>query len=305
MLTGGRLTEWNRLLCLCNINLFSSQSCSEFSSQNWSETIAKRQQESDYDERVVARSKPVRNLVSRSCAGPSTTPSSTVSSSPGIFGSEEHEMRYETRTVRPSSNNQKESLIEHHQVTNSQERHQDIRSSKTPKSPMTRELSQTSENPTACIGRPVPTFEGWAAGTGLETERDCGTIYHTIDSDSEENLEKNTDSWIRGESRIHGVLISAVEHWHEDDSIFKIFKINVSALYVFLTLSKQFQWRKSWKSIPLELSWLSSDSLKIQKLLSEFLSAILSISPPLLLLQELSENKGRNLRTRGILLLPT
>ena len=55
---------------------------------------------------------------------------------------------------------------------------------------MTRELSQTSEIPTACKGRPVPTFEGWAAGTGLEMKRDCGAIYHTIDSDSEENMEK-------------------------------------------------------------------------------------------------------------------
>ena len=39
-------------------------------------------------------------------------------------------------------------------------------------------------------GRPVPTIEGWDAGTGLETKWDCGTIYHSIDSDSEENMEK-------------------------------------------------------------------------------------------------------------------
>ena len=60
-------------------------------------------------------------------------------------------MRYETRTVRPSSNNQKESLVEHDRVTNSQERDQDIRSRTTPRSPMTRELSQTSENATKSI----------------------------------------------------------------------------------------------------------------------------------------------------------
>ena len=47
---------------------------------------------------------------------------------------------------------------------------------------MTRELSQTSENPTACTSRPVPTIESWDAGNGLETKRDCGTIYHTIQS---------------------------------------------------------------------------------------------------------------------------
>ena len=190
MLTKGRFTEWNRLLCLCNISLFGSQRCSAFSSQNCFEAVAKRYQEGDYDERVVAKSKSVRNLESKGCAGPSTTPSSTVSSRPGIFGSEDHEMRCETRTVRPSSNNQKQSLIEHDRVTNSQERHQDIRSRATPRSPKTRELSQTSENPTACTKHPVRTIESWDAGNGLETKRDCGTIYHTIDSDSEESLEK-------------------------------------------------------------------------------------------------------------------
>ena len=82
MLTGRRFTECNRLLCLFNISLFSSQRCSEFSSQNYFEAVAKRRQEGDYDESVVARSKPVRNLVSKSCAGPSTTPSSTVSLKP-------------------------------------------------------------------------------------------------------------------------------------------------------------------------------------------------------------------------------
>ena len=63
ILTKGHFTEWNRLLCLCNISLFSSQRCSAFSSQNCFEAVAKRQQEGDYDERVVARSKSVRNLI--------------------------------------------------------------------------------------------------------------------------------------------------------------------------------------------------------------------------------------------------
>ena len=87
ILTKGRFTrdEWNHLLCLFNISFFSSQSCAEFNSQNRSTRIA------------GAKSKPVRNLVSRSCARPSRTPSSTVSSSPGKFGSEDQEMRYESR----------------------------------------------------------------------------------------------------------------------------------------------------------------------------------------------------------------
>ena len=68
---------------------------------------------------------------------------------------------------------------------------------------MTREPSQTAENPTSCIGHPVPTIERWDAGNGLETKKDCCTIYHTIDSDSAENFEtalidefeENLDSW--------------------------------------------------------------------------------------------------------------
>ena len=35
---------------------------------------------------------------------------------------------------------------------------------------MTRELSQTSENPTACTSRPVPTIESFYAGNSLETK---------------------------------------------------------------------------------------------------------------------------------------
>ena len=69
MLTKGRFTEWNRLLCVSNISLFSSQRCSAFNSQNCFEAVAKRQQEGDYDERVVARSKSVRNLVSGELCG--------------------------------------------------------------------------------------------------------------------------------------------------------------------------------------------------------------------------------------------
>ena len=137
--------------------------------------MAKRQQEGDYDERVVAKSKPVRNMVSRSCAVPSTTPSSTVSSSPAIFGSKDHEMRFETRTGRHRSANQQESLIKRDRVTNSQERHQDIRSRATLRSPLTREPSQT-EDPTACTCRLAPIVNSWDAGSGLETKEECDIL---------------------------------------------------------------------------------------------------------------------------------
>ena len=59
ILTKGHFTRdaRNHLLCLFNISLFSSQSCTE--------TMAKGPQEGDYEERVVAKSKSVRNLVSK------------------------------------------------------------------------------------------------------------------------------------------------------------------------------------------------------------------------------------------------
>ena len=39
-----------------------------------------------------------------------------------------------------------------------------------------------------------------------------------------------------------------IEHRHEDDSIFKIFRFNVSILQVFLDLLEDLQWRKSWEN---------------------------------------------------------
>ena len=129
--------------------------------------------------------KPVRNRVSRSCAGPSTTPSSTVSSSPVEFGSDDHEMRIETRAVKPGSANQRESFIERDRVTNSQERHEDTRSRATTGSPLTREPSQTAENPSTYTGRLVPTVKSWDAGSGLETKEECDILSdRTIVSDS-------------------------------------------------------------------------------------------------------------------------
>ena len=176
LLTEGHFArdEWNHLLYVYNITLVSSQSCFEFNSQNCSEAMAKRQ-EGDYDERVVAKSKPIRNWISRSCAGPSTTPSSTVSSSPVTFGSKDHEMRFETGTGKPSSNIQQEGVKKRDRVTNSQERHEEPRSRATTVSPMTRKPSQT-EDLTACTGYPVPTIKSWDAGRGLETEEECDIL---------------------------------------------------------------------------------------------------------------------------------
>ena len=162
---------------VCLISEFAALiCCAEFNSQNRSKGMAERQQEGDYDERVVAKSKPVRNLVSRSCAVPSTTPSSTVSSSPGIFGSENHEMRYESRAAKPGSSNQRESLIKRDRVTNSQGSHQDIRSRAISRSPLTRGPSQTTKNPSTCTCRPVCTVESWDVGNGLETKEECDEL---------------------------------------------------------------------------------------------------------------------------------
>ena len=191
ILTRGHFTrnERNHLLCLFNISLCSAQRCSEFNSPNRSESMSKRQQEGDYDEGVVAKSKPVSNLVSRSCAGPSTTPSSTVSSSPGKVESKDLEMRFETRTGESSSNNQQENLMKRDRVTNSEERHGEARSRATTGSPMTQKPSQT-EDLTACTGHPVPTIQSSNAGIGLETKEECDTLSTLLISLKEK--------WMRG-----------------------------------------------------------------------------------------------------------
>ena len=49
--------EWNHLLCLFHISLFSSTNCSE--------VMSKRTQKDSGEERVTAKSKPMMNLVSR------------------------------------------------------------------------------------------------------------------------------------------------------------------------------------------------------------------------------------------------
>ena len=73
ILTKGNYTrdEWNHLLCLFNISLFSSTVCSE--------AMAKRLQQDSGEERVTAKSRPMMSLVARV---PSNVSSST-SVSPG------------------------------------------------------------------------------------------------------------------------------------------------------------------------------------------------------------------------------
>ena len=63
--------EWNHLLCLFNINHFSSTVCSD--------TVAKRFQQDSGEEGVTAKSRPMMNLIART---PSVVSSST-SMSPG------------------------------------------------------------------------------------------------------------------------------------------------------------------------------------------------------------------------------
>ena len=59
ILTKGNFTrdEWNHLLCLFNINHFSSTVCSE--------TMAKRLQQDSGEERVTAKSRPNISFVAR------------------------------------------------------------------------------------------------------------------------------------------------------------------------------------------------------------------------------------------------
>ena len=61
--------EWNHLLCLFNISHFSSTVCSE--------TMAKRLQQDSGEERVTAKSRPMKSLIARA---PSTLSSSASES---------------------------------------------------------------------------------------------------------------------------------------------------------------------------------------------------------------------------------
>ena len=90
--------------------------------------MAKRPQKGDYEERVVAKTKPVRNLVSRSRAGISTVPSSMASSSPGIFGPEDREVTLKASVGQPVVQNQEKDFTKGDTMTVSQVWHSDASS---------------------------------------------------------------------------------------------------------------------------------------------------------------------------------
>ena len=77
ILTKGNFTrdEWNNHLRLLNISIFSSAGCLK--------TMAKRMQEEQGEEIIVAKSKPTLNLVSHTAASSLTVPVSSASNRPG------------------------------------------------------------------------------------------------------------------------------------------------------------------------------------------------------------------------------
>ena len=90
ILTKGNFTrnEWNHLLRLFNIMDISQFASSHFSSTSSSQTMSKRliqQERPGEDERVVAKSKPMLHLVSKTVDRYPTTPSSIASYSPGTL----------------------------------------------------------------------------------------------------------------------------------------------------------------------------------------------------------------------------
>ena len=79
ILTKGNFTrdEWNNILFLFNISIFSSASCIQ--------AMSKRMQQRTGEERIVAKSKPTLSLVSHTAASSSTAPSSSASNRPEIL----------------------------------------------------------------------------------------------------------------------------------------------------------------------------------------------------------------------------
>ena len=93
ILTKGNFTrdEWNHLLCLFNISLFSSTNCPE--------VMSKRTQIESGEDRVTAKSKPMMNLVSRCSERTPNVLPSTASESP-------EKTRYESQQPLSSWNEQ-------------------------------------------------------------------------------------------------------------------------------------------------------------------------------------------------------
>ena len=108
ILTKGSFTrdEWNHLLCLFNIN--------HFSSTIWSDTMAKRSQQDSGAERVTAKSKPMMNLIART---PSLVSSSTsVSPEKKLYGSQDpwKSVAGEDRSGRPDKDTDKVEASDHY-----------------------------------------------------------------------------------------------------------------------------------------------------------------------------------------------
>ena len=95
ILTKGNFTrdEWNHLLSLFNISMFSSSGCSQ--------AMSKRMQERNGEERIAAKSKPIVSLVSRSFSGSSTVRSSTTSASLESFKANSHGLCLIASTGKP------------------------------------------------------------------------------------------------------------------------------------------------------------------------------------------------------------
>ena len=79
--------EWNNLLCLFNISHFSSLCCAQnFSLTSCTKTMARRVQEQEGDNRIVAKSKPTTmNLAFSVSTGSSTVNSPIASKNPGLL----------------------------------------------------------------------------------------------------------------------------------------------------------------------------------------------------------------------------
>ena len=97
ILTKGNFTsdEWNHLLCLFNISNFTSSSCQQ--------TMSKRTQEGTGEERIVAKSKPMMNLVLKDMAESSTAPSSSASFGHGSLKATSHCLSLIASTGRPAA----------------------------------------------------------------------------------------------------------------------------------------------------------------------------------------------------------
>ena len=160
--------------CVCFTSaVFSNRSCSAASSQSRSEAMAKRPQEGDYDESVGAKSKPVRNLVSRSRAGISTVLSSTSSSSQANVGPEDHEVSFKACTGSSVVQNQEKNFAKGDTMANSQMRHSDASSMASTGPPVAWE-SNLIQNSQASTGPLV--IKDFVTDIDLETKEDCNIL---------------------------------------------------------------------------------------------------------------------------------